>query len=153
MGTDRGGVEVSYARIKIIKGKNSRPIVARLSYASGAKLAEAEAGLGQRPGRHRGPVGRASVASPVERPAMCGKNGGRTVRIWCNRCGRKVERDALTLGLLLGREMPAGGLWRHLWCVECGARGKRQGDVFSMPEPAPLGPMGASNPKWKPMVM
>lgn len=62
---------------------------------------------------------------------------GRPIQIWCNRCGRARDRDALTLSLLLGRQRPVYGLWRALWCMECGARGKVQGEVYSRPEPPP----------------
>lgn len=70
---------------------------------------------------------------------------GQPLQIWCNRCKRRVERDAGELCRLLGPETPIYGVWRRLRCVECGARGRGdRGDVYSMP----LGPKNDRSTKF-----
>lgn len=68
-------------------------------------------------------------------------DAGLVLHIWCNRCGRKRSRDALTLSLLAGRHAPIGRFYLRLWCIECEASGKRVGEVFSMAQ-LPGIPMG-----------
>lgn len=84
------------------------------------------------------PAGEVQVANGCRLPTLVDlEREGRPLQIWCNRCKRRVERDALTLRLLLGAEQPIYGVWTRLWCVECGARGRgSHGEVYSMP----LGP-------------
>jgi hypothetical protein len=60
-------------------------------------------------------------------------------------CGHAVEVDPAPLASRLGRERAVYGVWTSLKCGQCGASGKRRGDLFAMATFKPV-PMGLGRP-------